>query len=147
MELELIRTYHPNGTNGVIYMNGSLQCYSIELPWQDNRPQHSCIPEGRYVLAKRYNQKFGRYFLVEQVKDRSCILVHPANNALKELKGCIAPVSSLTGEGQGLASRKAIEHLCALLYPVMQKETVFITIKSDANEINRKSTGTDSGVL
>jgi len=33
MELELIRTYFPSGTNGKILYRGRLLMYSIELPW------------------------------------------------------------------------------------------------------------------
>jgi hypothetical protein len=34
--------------------------------------------------------------------------LHAANDALKEIKGCIAPVSFLTGEGKGMKSREAL---------------------------------------
>src|SRR5438067_581621 len=122
MELELIRTYHPGGTNGTLYANSSHQCYSIELPWQHNLPQHSCIPEGRYALKRRYSPKFGNHYLLEGVEGRSLILIHPANVALTELKGCIAPVSMLTGEGRGCGSRKALAHLHALLDPVIDTQ-------------------------
>ena len=129
MELEIIRTYYPNGTNGILYFKGSIQCYTIELPWRNNSHGISCIPEGRYELKERYSQKFGAHFLVVGVKDRSEILMHPANDALKELKGCIAPVSILTGEGTGDQSRLALENLKRILYEAMQSEQVYLTIK------------------
>ena len=53
MELELIRTYFPSGTNGKILHEGRLLMYSIELPWKDNHARVSCIPEGSYELVKR----------------------------------------------------------------------------------------------
>ena len=101
MELKLERIYYPGGTNGNLYLNGAGLCHSIELPWKGNEPRRSCIPEGKYELSKRYSAKFGWHLLVKNVKDRSLVLIHPANNALKELKGCIAPVSFLTGAGRG----------------------------------------------
>ena len=102
MKLELIRTYYPEGTNGEIFLNGNRVCSTIELPWKNNAPQVSCIPEGEYVLRKRYSPRFGQHYLLINVPGRSFILIHPANDALKELKGCIAPVSFLTGAGKGV---------------------------------------------
>jgi hypothetical protein len=139
MELVIFRTYHTDGTNGVLYANNSFQCYTIELPWEDNLPQHSCIPEGRYELKKRYSTKFGQHLLVENVKGRELILIHPANDALKELRGCIAPVSILTGPGKGILSRSAFEKVIGLVEKAPGSETVFVTIKSSKNELNRKN--------
>ena len=59
MELELTRTYYPNGTNGEISFEGKRICFSIELPWKNNHHQTSCTPEGKYELKKRYSQKHG----------------------------------------------------------------------------------------
>jgi hypothetical protein len=130
MELELIRTYHTKGTNGEIRSDEKLVCNSIELPWKNNAHQISCIPEGRYELRKRYSECFKWHIEVMFVPDRDYILLHPYNNALKEAKGCIAPVSVLTGEGTGDSSRKAMDKLKALVYPMLEKkEKVFITIK------------------
>ncbi len=102
MELELIRTYYPAGTNGKILYQGRLMMYSIELPWKDNLTQVSCIPEGRYELVKRWSlRSLDRHLQVMNVLQRTSILIHPANDAMHELKGCIAPVSLLTGVGKG----------------------------------------------
>ena len=76
--------------------------YSIELPWKENQTGVSCIPEGRYELVKRWSPKFLRHLQVMNVPGREYILIHPANEALQELKGCIAPVCFLTGAGKGL---------------------------------------------
>ncbi len=131
MELELIRTYFPNGTNGEIFHNGKRLCSSIELPWLDNKSQVSCITEGRYELKKRYSQRFGWHLQVMKVKNRDLILIHPANDAIKELKGCIAPVSILKAEGKGLGSCIARKKINAIVFPVLdQKKQVFLTIKS-----------------
>ncbi|OIR07537.1 hypothetical protein GALL_101980 [mine drainage metagenome] len=117
MELELIRTYYPNGTNGTLYYNNDCLCNTIELPWKNNQHQISCIPEGSYELMKRWSDHFGWHLQVMKVKNRDLILIHPANDALKELKGCIAPVSVLIGEGEGLRSRIALEKIKTLVYP------------------------------
>jgi hypothetical protein len=135
MELELVRTYYPNGTNGYILYSNRLMMYSIELPWKDNLTQVSCIPEGRYELIKRFNHRFRWHLQVLNVRQRTGILIHPANDALQELEGCIAPVSFLTGVGKGQESRLALESLTSLVYGALdQHESVFITIKSDPYE-------------
>jgi len=135
MELELARTYHPEGTNGKILFTGCLIVYSIELPWKDNFTQVSCIPEGRYELAKRWSPRFNRHLQVSDVPEREVILIHPANDAMQELRGCIAPVSMITGHGKGIHSRMAMEVLISLVYEALDRhDRVFVNIKSDLYE-------------
>jgi len=68
---------------------------------------------------------------VLDVKNRSLILFHPANNALQELKGCIAPVTKLSGPGLGLMSRKAFTKLKYLVYKALdKKESVELIVQS-----------------
>ncbi|MEO7264585.1 MAG: DUF5675 family protein [Ferruginibacter sp.] len=135
MELELIRTYFPNGTNGELFFNGARVCNSIELAWNNNQNRISCIPEGKYELKKRYSQQHGWHLQVMKVKNRDLILIHAANDARKELKGCIAPVSILTAEGKGLGSRIAKDKLQSIVFPVLETgKKVFLLIKSELHE-------------
>ncbi len=131
MELVLKRICHPEGSNGSLYNGAQLVCRTIELPWKGNQPQVSCIPEGCYELRERHSKKYGRHLLVAKVPDRSYILFHPANNALKELRGCIAPVTDHTGPGRGTQSRIAMAKLMKLFSECLErKEQVFLTIQS-----------------
>ena len=130
MELELIRSYLPRGTNGMLFYKGSLQCYTIELPWHSNALQHSCILEGRYRLMIRYSPKHKTHFILDGVKERDLILIHPANDALTELQGCIAPVTTLTGEGKGYNSRLAFDKIKNLIISNIRDAPVYLTIKS-----------------
>ena len=135
MKLELVRTYYPEGTNGKIFHDGRLMMYSIELPWKDNLARVSCIPEGGYDVANRWSLKFGRHLQILNVPGREYILIHPANEALRELKGCIAPVRLLTGAGKGIRSRPALKTLMGLVGSALDRhEKVFITIKSKPYE-------------
>jgi hypothetical protein len=109
MKFNLIRIYGNQGTNGYLIAEGRLVAKTIELPWRMNQPNVSCIPEGQYILKGRYSPRFGHCVEVVNVPNRSHILFHPANNALRELRGCIAPVSELTGQGTGLRSRAATQ--------------------------------------
>ena len=124
MVLFLTRTYFPDGTNGKLESEGKLNCNTIELPWKMNETKVSCIPEGRYFIRKRYSPKFKWHLEVVSVKNRSYILFHPANNALTELNGCIAPVTKLSGPGLGLLSRKAFTALKDFVYPELDRKEV-----------------------
>ncbi|MEL7588453.1 MAG: DUF5675 family protein [Prolixibacteraceae bacterium] len=128
MELTLKRTCFTTGTNGTLLEGERFICFTIELAMKGNEPGVSCIPEGRYQLKKRYTRSRGWHLQVDGVPQRSGILIHPANDALTELEGCIAPVSTLTGIGKGLFSKKAQEKLNALVYEVMEREGVFLAI-------------------
>ncbi|UFH35057.1 DUF5675 family protein [Flavobacterium acetivorans] len=131
MVLVLTRTYFPEGTNGIILYKGKPVCHTIELPWKDNQYQVSCIPEGEYFLEKRYSSRFGWHLEIMDVPNRSLILFHPANYALKELEGCIAPVSQLSGPGLGLQSKKAFIKLKNLIYSQLDaKESILLIVQS-----------------
>jgi len=131
MELLLTRVYHSKGTNGKLTYKGSDICNTIELPWKENKRGISCISEGSYELSYRFSKKFGNHFILNDVFARSYILIHPANNALKELKGCIAPVTRITGPGLGNESQKAMKILQNLIENRIKRgEKVLLTIKS-----------------
>ena len=131
MVLFLTRTYFPDGTNGKLECEGKFICNTIELPWKNNETKVSCIPEGKYFIRKRYSNKFKWHIEVIGVGNRNVILFHPANNALQELNGCIAPVTKLSGPGLGLMSRKAFEKLKALVYKAIDaSESVELIVKS-----------------
>ena len=102
MTLLLERDYFPEGTNGTLKIDGKLLCFTIELPWFNNEKRVSCVPEG--------------------VPNRELILIHPANDAQSELRGCIAPVSRCTGIATGNASRKALTEITRLVFPVLAND-------------------------
>ena len=131
MVLFLTRTYFPEGTNGKLECEGKLICKTIELPWKRNETKVSGVPEGKYFISKRYSAKYQWHLEIKDVADRKFILFHPANNALKELQGCIAPVTKLSGPGFGLMSRKAFMKLKDIVYKALDnKESVEILIQS-----------------
>lgn len=130
MEILLIRTYHVAGVNGVLLLEGTELCKTIELPWKNNQPRVSCIPEGRYRLRRRHSPRFREHFEVMDVKDRKYILFHAGNDAGKELRGCIAPVLQHTGEGKGSFSKAALERMKDRLYPLLDNgHTITLNIK------------------
>jgi hypothetical protein len=127
----LKRTYFPEGTQGVLEWNGTIVCYTIELPWLGNQKRISCIPEGEYILQKRFSPKFQWHLHLKNVPGRDLILIHPANDAKMELLGCIAPVTLHTGIGKGSSSRKALDKLKAVVYKALAyDEEIKIRIQS-----------------
>ena len=61
---------------------------TLELSWKNNKKRESCIPIGDYKVKKRYSKKFGNHFHVQNVKDRSYILIHKGNY-YTDILGCI----------------------------------------------------------
>jgi hypothetical protein len=121
MHLRLIRIYGYTGTNGYLIANHKVICKTIELPWKSNKRSVSCIPEGKYTIRELYSTRFGRHLEICNVPGRDLILFHPANDAQKQLRGCIAPVSELIGPGMGINSRAATLRLLDLVTPVLEK--------------------------
>ena len=96
----------------------------------NNEFRVSCIPEGTYCLQLRQSPRFGTHLLVKEVPGRSLILIHTANDALQELKGCIAPVVTLRGEGKGDQSKVALQQLMKVVkLPLQKGQPVFLTIQ------------------
>lgn len=69
------------------------ECRTLELPWLDNQPGKSCIPENKYKVIKREahdSVKFNyNHFEILDVPQRTYILIHAANY-FYQLQGCIA---------------------------------------------------------
>jgi len=128
--LLLQRKYGAQGTNGTITYQGEEICHTIELPDRNNIPRISCIPIGQYKLEKRRYAKHGEQIGIPIVLGREAILIHAANNALQDLQGCIAPVTTLTGEGTGDYSGKALAKLKALVYSLWDMgDEVYLNIR------------------
>lgn len=129
MELQLLREYFPEGTNGEIWHDGKLICKTIELPWKENAKKISCIPEGRYSLIIKWHKKHGWVIELQGVLNRKGILMHAANNAMKELKGCIAPVTETISHGNGIKSKTALKALLKIVLEAAAEEGIYLTIQ------------------
>ena len=123
------------GTFGKITTDSGFMCYSGELPWRNNEPEKSCIPEGKYRCNWRFSPKHGLCYHVEGVPGRSNVEIHSANwmgdkaQGLKcELLGCIAPgvsVDVLDGQRAVIRSKSALLALQAALW----REPFDLTVK------------------
>jgi len=64
--------------------------YSAENPYLGNAREISCIPAGVYRAIVHHSPKFGRSLWLQDVPERTEILVHVANSQT-DLLGCIGP--------------------------------------------------------
>lgn len=93
--LSMIRDIHQDRqTKGRLFvLDENLQavfsCFTLELPWKENRQNISCIPVGRYQVVPRYSEKYSHHLHILDVPGREWILIHEANY-VHQLRGCIA---------------------------------------------------------
>jgi hypothetical protein len=76
----LSRKYEEFQTTGqLLFCNKDelvFQCNVLEPQWNENVPSNSCIPESRYLVKKHFSPKYGNCFIVDNVQNRSLILLH-----------------------------------------------------------------------
>ncbi len=97
MRLDLIRrVYLDTATLGTLHV-GTLQLCTLELPWEGNHRETSCIPLGLYKLAWYDSPTHGAVLRVLDVPERDDIELHVANIP-QQLKGCIGVGFSWDGD-------------------------------------------------
>lgn len=64
------------------------ELHTLELDWDNNKKQTSCIPQGSYKVVPRTSPKFGRHLHITGVNNRDFILIHKGNYHTQIL-GCI----------------------------------------------------------
>jgi hypothetical protein len=92
---------------------------TLELPYRNNQRQISSIDLGKYIVRKRFSEKYGNHFELISVKNRDKILIHVAN-FVRELKGCVAVGSAhkdIDNDGTKdlINSRKTLNKLNAIM--------------------------------
>lgn len=82
---------------GIFGVLKGTELVTLELNWRDNKRQVSCIPAGVYHCEHKASPKYGLCYHVNDVPNRSNILIHSANFAglaskgqRADLQGCIA---------------------------------------------------------
>lgn len=78
----------PDGTFGVLLVDDVPVCVTLELPWRNNERRVSCIPAGIYAAKALSSPKFGDTYWLQDVPNRSEILIHGAGT-IDDLLGCI----------------------------------------------------------
>jgi hypothetical protein len=105
-------------TYGEIYNErGIRECYTLELPWRDNKHNISCIPAGEYIAERYLSPEHGYVlFRLIDVPGRGYIELHIGNLPC-DSKGCLllgvkfGPVEKKTGEkGDGVLASSTAFH-------------------------------------
>lgn len=114
--IHLIRyAYCRDHTLGHLHVD-DWSCFTIERPWQGNRRNVSCIPEGVYPIHHTQRHNGAQAIAIDDVPDRSAILIHSAN-WVHELKGCVAP-----GIGLGVMDNmQAVLGSVSALYQILER--------------------------
>ena len=85
----------PEGTFGVLIVEGKPLCVTCEDPWNDNKKGESCVPTGLYECVRHNGTRYRNVWEVTHVPGRSAILIH-SGNTIRDTRGCI-----LVGYGFG----------------------------------------------
>lgn len=146
MMLELIRS--KNGF-GELLLNGEHLAYTVEQPWNDNKPFVSCVPVGTYDLIQHQSTKYGDVFALynpdldvfHYPDDRenndqryACLFVHKGNYP-RNFEGCIGTGNSymtkddVMGEVYGVTNTK--DTCEAVLEAVRQSGETKIIIRNE----------------
>lgn len=93
-----------SGTKGILAFDGGYTCKTLELPWFDNQKNISCVPTGTYKCDIYPSSKFGLVYILEDVPNRSGVLIHQGNFAGDESRGYKSDVEGciLVGEKFGV---------------------------------------------
>lgn len=75
-------------TIGELQVDNGFTCKTLELPWRDNQRRISRIPEGNYIAIPHISPRFGNSIWIQNVPNRSEILIH-LGNYHRDTLGCI----------------------------------------------------------
>ena len=108
MTVQIIRKYdNGKATIGKLSINGVFFCVTLELPYENNLENVSCIPEGTYNCVRIISPKFGDTFCITGIPGRKYVEIHWGNYE-KDTDGCVLigdEVSEFEGDHDILNSR------------------------------------------
>lgn len=83
-----MRDHENKVTLGTLNYKG-FKCFTLELPWLDNKRNESCIPPAKaYKCVKHNSPRHGYVIKITNVLDRTHILIH-AGNFVRQIEGCV----------------------------------------------------------
>ena len=88
VELTRLEEHSSFGTFGVLKINKSVFCVTLEPPDLLNEVNISSIPAQQYICRKYRSPKYGETFKIIGVPSRTDVLFHSGNVA-EHTKGCI----------------------------------------------------------
>ena len=85
--LEIKRIPQDDCTVGMLNYE-DFRCFTLELPYKDNRTDISCIPPGLYRGSKSVSPRHGSCIAINGVLGRTHIKIH-VGNYTSQILGCI----------------------------------------------------------
>ncbi len=112
------RLYLPECTVGRLSF-GEFKCYTLELPWLNNKQDVSCFSSGVYLCRKIHSPTHGWCIEVCNVYGRTLIRIH-SGNFTSDILGCILVGDSIKDiNNDGISdvtnSKKTLRRLMAIL--------------------------------
>ena len=120
LTVELCRAYNTyDVTMGMLNILGESHepIFTLELPWQDNATDISCIPDGQYLCKPHESPSQGSVYKVFDVPYRDHILIH-IGNTTDDIEGCIlvgASAGTLNGKPAVLNSKNCMKRLMSII--------------------------------
>lgn len=120
-----------DGTFGKLTIDGSdFTVETLELPWRNNSPQLSCIPEGTYETSYLMSPRFKRkLYRLADVPGRSGILIHVGNyggdikkGKKSDIEGCI-----LLGKARGVLNGQNVVTSSKVAMDAFEREMKYET--------------------
>lgn len=71
------------------------ECVTLELPYEDNLTDISCVNKGVYEVTHRYSEKYKNHLILNDVPNRRYILIHYGNYNT-DTEGCVLVGSRFT---------------------------------------------------
>ena len=106
------------------------QYWSLELPDKNNKKRVSCIPEGEYIAIKHKSPRFKDCLWIQDVPDRSEILIHKGNY-YSDILGCILIGSDLRDINEdGLQDVVNSGNSVSELLKMIKQDRIIVDIKS-----------------
>ena len=64
------------------------ECVTLELPYEENLTDISCVNKGVYEVTHRYSEKYKNHLILNDVPNRRYILIHYGNYNT-DTEGCV----------------------------------------------------------
>jgi hypothetical protein len=112
MHLKIYRFEHSKtqGNRGVQFLDNEFIGFSIECPDQYNIPFKSRVLPGEYLARKVRSTSHGLCWVLQNVPDRTWIIINHKGNSKRNFKGCVGigrtPYGDFKGE-RGVTHTKA----------------------------------------
>lgn len=134
MKISLLRIEQNDyATFGIILINNQVTNFkTLELPWEENQKNISCISTGRYKLINVLSPKFSYCYEFVNVHKRTDILIHNGNLP-EHTQGCVL-IGNKFGEIKGkravLNSTNSLAEFNSILNAVGFNEDIIIEVRA-----------------